>query len=75
MSTLVAPSLDISVRLSYCTYILSASDLDLVLSILRESKKTGSLTIHFSQGTPSGSMEWKEKSEKPLTIHSSSSYR
>ena len=75
MTAIAAQVMDQLIRSSHCTYVLSASDLDLVLSILRKSKKTGSLTIHFSQGAPAGSMEWKEKSEKPLTIHSSSSYR
>ena len=61
MTVITAQVMEQLIRLSSCTYVLSASDLDLVLSILRESKKTGSLTIHFSQGAPAGSMKWKEK--------------
>ena len=38
-----------------------AKDLESVLRMIREDKRTGSLVINFSQGTPSGRLEWKEK--------------
>ena len=37
-----------------------------ILRRIREAKKDGSLTIHFSRGHPSGTGQWKEKSEKAL---------
>jgi len=33
---------------------------DLLVRVRREAK-TGSLTLHFSRGFPSGTMQWKEK--------------
>lgn len=38
-----------------------AKDLESVLRSIREEKRTGSLTINFSQGTPAGRLEWREK--------------
>lgn len=42
-------------------YSLQSTELHFVLEVIRSGSKTGSLTIHFSQGTPSGTLEWKER--------------
>jgi len=36
-------------------------DLFVFLKSIRESRKTGALTIHFSQGGVSGTAKWEEK--------------
>lgn len=32
-----------------------------LLSRLKSTKSTGTLTVHFDQGTPRGTVEWKQK--------------
>jgi hypothetical protein len=46
---------------SHHIYSHPSSELESILRMIRTEKRTGSLTIHFSQGTPAGSLEWKEK--------------
>lgn len=40
---------------------LPARDLPEILVGIGEAHLNGSLTIHFSNGTPSGNVEWKQK--------------
>ena len=40
---------------------LPASDLSTFFAHIAASRLTGSLTIHFSEGSPSGMLEWKQK--------------
>jgi hypothetical protein len=41
-------------------------DLFVFLKSIRASRKTGALTIHFSQGGVSGTAKWEEKS-RPIS--------
>lgn len=38
--------------------------LENALAEIREGKKNGSITINFSRGVPSGTVEWKEQEER-----------
>jgi len=38
-----------------------------MLDRIRKEKKTGALTLHFSQGSPSGTSQWDEKQTSRLT--------
>lgn len=46
---------------SHYIYSYPASELEDLLRDIRSSKQSGALTIHFSQGSPAGAIEWKEK--------------
>jgi len=46
---------------TYSIYAHPASELESLLKQIRIQKMTGSLTIHFTQGTPGGQLEWKER--------------
>ena len=44
-------------------------ELFVFLKSIRESRKTGALTIHFSQGGVSGTAKWEEKkSALPIPV-------
>jgi len=45
----------------------AASALRGVLHMICEDRKTGSLTINFSQGTASGMLIWRERETEDLT--------
>jgi len=40
---------------------LSVADIDLILSTIKQERRTGSLTIHFSQGRAGGYAEFKQQ--------------
>lgn len=44
----------------------AASELPFVIMEAMMSKRTGQLTVNFSNGTPAGTIEWKQKSLVPL---------
>lgn len=54
--------------LSHHIYSHPAKGEDALREMIRLHKLTGSMTIHFSNGVPSGMIEWKEK----LSANSSS---
>ena len=46
---------------SHRIYSWEASELEYLLSVIRKDRLTGSVTINFNQGTPAGTLEWKER--------------
>jgi hypothetical protein len=50
---------------TYRIFTQDSSALETLLTVIRGTKMTGSLTINFSQGSPNGTMEWKERIKTP----------
>lgn len=46
--------------------LFAASELPFVIMEAMIAKRTGSLTVNFSNGTPAGNIEWKQKSLVPV---------
>lgn len=53
-------------RIVWESFIYQAAELWCILMDAMLSKRTGQLTINFSNGTPSGTVEWKQKTFVPL---------
>lgn len=55
------PSPDPIFDISFQVYSADARGLEQILRTIRTDHMSGSLTIHFSQGSPFGTVEWREK--------------
>lgn len=57
------PTVHTETEEKFSIYRYAARALNGVMEFISVSRKTGSLTIHFSQGRPSGMLEWKQRSD------------
>lgn len=53
-------------RIVWEILIFAATELPFVIMEAMIARKTGSLTVNFSNGTPSGTLEWKQRALIPL---------